>query len=365
MATYTDNYHLSKPETTDSQQSFMEDYATNMDIIDENMGGGSGGGGHVIIDENGIEVAQEPNMQFTGKVEVTDDSTNEKTVVEVLPEVVEVTLAEYIALGDVVNTDGKLYCITDLNNSDVQGYPPLIYSDEEREVGVWIDGRPLYQITINIGQLTLDTNFHVISHNISNIDEVVDIKAIMMLENSPYRSYPLPIGRPNTSPNQNVLISVNSTEIQYMNNWQSNTHVVYVTFQYTKTTDTAGSGIWNGQGGYAHHYSTSEKVIGTWIDGKPLYEKTIVYDCADNSNVQTAYSIPSTHFIVTVCDAYFQNSTGGLSQQLRYTWYKDHFWSYIVNNSGHVISIHRETADGNWQSGVKFFIIIQYTKTTD
>lgn len=28
------------------------------------------------------------------------------------------------------------------------------------------------------------------------------------------------------------------------------------------------------QGGYAHHYSTTEQVVGTWIDGKTIYERT-------------------------------------------------------------------------------------------
>ena len=27
-------------------------------------------------------------------------------------------------------------------------------------------------------------------------------------------------------------------------------------------------------GGRAHHYSQNEQVVGTWIDGKPVYEKT-------------------------------------------------------------------------------------------
>lgn len=48
----------------------------------------------------------------------------------------------------------------------------------------------------------------------------------------------------------------------------------YITLLYTKAIDTPGSGTWTTDGTYAHHYSTSEKVIGTWIDGKPLYEKT-------------------------------------------------------------------------------------------
>ena len=110
-------------------------------------------------------------------------------------------------------------------------------------------------------------------------------------------------------------------------------------------------------------YSDEERQVGVWKDGKPLYQKTITYNCADNSNSQTAYTIPSTYDIVHVVDAYFQNS---LEQQIRYTWYKDHFWSYIIlEGQYNTITVHRETNDANWQSGVKFVITIQYTKTTD
>lgn len=42
-------------------------------------------------------------------------------------------------------------------------------------------------------------------------------------------------------------------------------------------------------GSYAHHYSTTEQVVGTWIDGKPIYEKT--YEFA------TPLTINSTSYI--------------------------------------------------------------------
>lgn len=110
-------------------------------------------------------------------------------------------------------------------------------------------------------------------------------------------------------------------------------------------------------------YSDEEREVGVWRDGKPLYQKTITYNCADSSNAQTIYTIPSTHDIVHVVDAYFKNS---LEQQIRYTWYKDHFWSYIIlGGQYNTITVHRETNDANWQSGIKFVITIQYTKTTD
>ena len=30
-----------------------------------------------------------------------------------------------------------------------------------------------------------------------------------------------------------------------------------------------------GSGGSSHNYSTTEQIVGTWIDGSPVYEKTI------------------------------------------------------------------------------------------
>ena len=42
MATYTTNYNLYKPESTDDFGDFRSEFDNNMDIIDANMGGGGG-----------------------------------------------------------------------------------------------------------------------------------------------------------------------------------------------------------------------------------------------------------------------------------------------------------------------------------
>lgn len=47
MATYTPNYNLSKPEAGDQFGDFRQSYNDNMDIIDQNLGGGGGGGLHI------------------------------------------------------------------------------------------------------------------------------------------------------------------------------------------------------------------------------------------------------------------------------------------------------------------------------
>ena len=46
--------------------------------------------------------------------------------------------------------------------------------------------------------------------------------------------------------------------------------------QYTKTTDTASSPVAPPKVEALHVYSTEEKVVGTWIDGRPVYEKTYI-----------------------------------------------------------------------------------------
>lgn len=42
MATYTPNYNLEKPDASDNFGDFRTSYNSNMDIIDQNLGGGGG-----------------------------------------------------------------------------------------------------------------------------------------------------------------------------------------------------------------------------------------------------------------------------------------------------------------------------------
>lgn len=163
MATYTPNYNLEKPEATDPFGDFRESYNDNLDIIDANLGGGGGSGGHTIVDENGADMPAESKLQFTGNVSVTDDNVNGITVVDVLgggggnvddvevngvsvvdankvakiTSYKEVTQAEYDALPATKLTDGIAYFIKDGSGGGgsvdylkvVNGAVCLIYDD--------------------------------------------------------------------------------------------------------------------------------------------------------------------------------------------------------------------------------------------
>ena len=174
------------------------------------------------------------------------------------------TLAEYIAQASQI-ADGTQINITD---DETQAFiiPSYdIYSEEEREVGVWIDGKPLYQKTlVTSSPITVTQNtWTSIGETINDIDKIIVAKGNSDDRGS-FASYPL-MAYVDTSASVIKVLSCRPVDAIYPR---------YFTFTYTKTTDTAGSGIWTPDGGLAEHYSTTERVIGTWIDGSTVYEKT-------------------------------------------------------------------------------------------
>lgn len=148
-------------------------------------------------------------------------------------------------------------------------YLPALYSEDEREVGVWKDGKPLYQKTVDIGTIAYDSSWHIVPHSIQNVDEIMVVNGYIQDGTSKYwfTSY-----RPGYS--LGIVVGVDSQNFQYVNNWLDSSPKLVVTIQYTKTTDQPGSGTWTPEGQLAHHYSTSEKVVGTWVDGSTVYERT-------------------------------------------------------------------------------------------
>lgn len=188
----------------------------------------------------------------------------------------EVTLEEYQALPSSKLTDNIMYCITDVGRADQ--FPPLIYSDEEREVGVWRDGKPLYEKTVTFGAISGGEHFYIHS-GVTTIDTLVNVDVMCFVSNEFIK---MPMALP-VSPVvvQDWLAGLetfkkDTGDLQLATGTYRPFDGGFAVFRYTKTTDTAGSGTWTTQGGFAHHYSTTEHIIGTWIDGKPLYERVLI-----------------------------------------------------------------------------------------
>ena len=92
MATYTSDYNLYKPDSTDPFGDFRQKFNDNMDIIDQNLGGGGGGGNVDDVLVNGVSV-----VDGNHKAQITSYE--------------EVTQAEYDALPASKLTNGIAYFI--------------------------------------------------------------------------------------------------------------------------------------------------------------------------------------------------------------------------------------------------------------
>lgn len=323
----------------------------------------SGGGGTVtdvqvdgtsVVNQQGVAEITSPNIPVTDvKVNGTSVVSSKEALIKSYK---EVTLAEYQALPSSKTSDGVMYCIKDVGGANQ--FPPLIYSDEEREVGVWRDGKPLYQKTINIQNPSHDGNWHDIAHGISNPDIFANINGVAywVVNADTIAHVPIPSRDETNSVNYGVLIRIVGSNLQYaITGYGSTTFSkMSITIQYTKTTDTAGSGTWTTQGGYAHHYSTTEQVVGTWIDGKPLYEKTFTGLSqsirSKDWNVITGISIPNIKNAINV-RAKRLTGDGNLADigLIEYA-------SNVNSQSVQVNPIDTQTLN---------YLIVQYTKTTD
>ena len=144
-----------------------------------------------------------------------------------------------------------------------------IYSTTEKIVGCWTDGRPVYQKTVSFGALPNKT-IKEVNHSISNIKEVIRAFGISNDGSDGFQIMPL-VGNGSGIAYQ-VSLKITKTKIicrcdEDMESFYPNT---YVTLQYTKTTDAANSFNYADE----NDYSTTEHVVGKWIDGSPIYQRT-------------------------------------------------------------------------------------------
>lgn len=120
--------------------------------------------------------------------------------------------------------------------------------------------------------------------------------------------------------------------------------------------------IKNSNGAYVNidvrdNYTTAERIIGKWIDGKPIYQKIITYNV--NQNIEARYEIKELDRIIDI-RGMARNSTN----QLRINHY---YLSDGVNNFVSAWSsgkyIYSVCSDA--YNGYLCDLIVEYTKTTD
>ena len=130
---------------------------------------------------------------------------------------------------------------------------------------------------------------------------------------------------------------------------------IVITLQYTKTSDNA---IGNMENPYS--YSTNEKIIGKWIDGNLLYQKTIYIDSLPNNSTKNiAHGIANISSIIGI-DSYVKRASGGWIADL--PWVVSGDDTETITVSAGLSSIQIVTKKD--RTSMSAYVTLRYTKTS-
>ena len=151
-----------------------------------------------------------------------------------------------------------------------------IYDTTEKVIGKFTDGRPVYQKVLTGTMTATSAQGTEAATNVAmgvNVSSYVDISVVFI--NASGATVPIPctnlqvsqpylryVAHDNTASTKNTIVIYNA--------WTLTALPYRIIVQYTKTTDLANSYNYANE----NDYSTSEKIVGTWISGKPIYQKT-------------------------------------------------------------------------------------------
>lgn len=220
---------------------------------------GGGGGSDVVVDPT-----------ITSGTKIADITVDGDTSSLYAPEV-SLTYAEYMALTEQEKNNGTTYYITDMDAGSINIFAPVIYSKYEKQIGTWIDDKPLYQKTMTYQF----TNTNDVYHDFVPNANAYIVNAIGLIDAGGDVTRPIPIFYNNSVSNTHARFDegapANGVRLRRESGAWGASPTAIVTLQYTKTTDIEGSGLYNSLGVPTVHYSQGESVIGTWVDGKTLY----------------------------------------------------------------------------------------------
>lgn len=103
-------------------------------------------------------------------------------------------------------------------------------------------------------------------------------------------------------------------------------------------------------------YSEEERVIGRWIDGKPLYRKVIKYTALKTNSWNFIYADSSINSIINAHGYILEGSKNLLTPN------RNADFLFAKNDSAFADGLHTYTATNYTNPGIA---IIEYTKTTD
>ena len=170
-----------------------------------------------------------------------------------------------------------------------------MYSTDEKMIGQWIDGKPLYAKTVNFGSLPNQTTKRVASGLTDELVVFIEACAVSSAGSRLIPAVPDPTSA-QASFTWGIAMEYDASthEIIIQCGTDRSSYTGYVLLKYTKTSDSAVS-IGNDT-----DYSTAEKIVGTWIDGRPIWQKTVSGAMpAAGSDTKISVSSDTIDFVLT------------------------------------------------------------------
>ena len=265
---------------------------------------------------------------------------------------------------DTVVTEERLYQFYQQILPYLGGMPDILankfskadlYSTDEKLIGRWIDGKPIYQKTVSYNNTKLFNDYTTLDMNTDPIKCVINAFIVVRsTANADYDGSLLyvniyPVTGTSGTPSSEVRVYETGT-------WNaSSDRTIYLTVCYTKVGDSAV------EIGSDTDYSTTEKIVGTWIDGKPIWQKTVDCGALPNSSAKNIVHNISNIDSIVGYDGITMKPSDGTFRFIPTPTGSDNVKIIGVAFNRTQISIW--TVE-DWSAYTKTYITLRYTKTS-
>ena len=215
-----------------------------------------------------------------------------------------------------------------------------LYSTDEILIGRWIDGKPIYQRVFNNGDIVISNTAWTdlgISIAANDIDHII-------------KSFGISSGSSNDdcmfwfhTHSEDSVSNVHALAPRY----NGALKVRYIVLQYTKKNNSTIS-ISDG-----NEYSTDEQIVGHWIDGELIYQKTFTGTKIANTNTVIGVLPSNYNTVIDISGTTKYNSEKGYLP-VTYAYASNDLQSVYINGTGNV------TVTGTY--GGPVHITVKYTK---
>lgn len=122
----------------------------------------------------------------------------------------------------------------------------------------------------------------------------------------------------------------------------------------TKVDEKIASVATGGSGSTLDNYSTEEQIVGTWIDGKPIYRRVVEFTFSSTQNTWNLV-VSQTFTSLLKCCGFFKDTTV--------------FMNFPVTSGNEILAVYGNGTTGvyekhnySYPNGKSGYLIIEYTK---